>query len=139
MSLYVYRFPSHSHAFMKASLPQNATSSQSRIQFHVHSQLHIIIHQPDFLARLKRWQTNVRTPIASERISQRAIATRAHFALHREIHFCQIFGLQFGQVGICVGPLRCIFGVQPLRETAAAIFARAAALGVGFAGFGYEK
>ena len=35
-----------------------------------------------------------------------------------------------------MGPLRGVFGVQPLGETAAAVFARAAALGVGFACFG---
>ena len=102
-------------------------------------QLHIIIHQPDLLARLKRRQANVRASIAAERIAQRTIAARAHFALHSKVHFRQVLGLQFGQVGVCLRALRSVFGVEALRETAAAVFAGAAALGVGEACFGWWK
>lgn len=101
------------------------------------SQLHIIIHQPDLLARLKRRQANVRASIAAERIAQRTIATRAHFALHSKVHFRQVLGLQFGQVGVCLRALGGVFGVEALREAAAAVLAGAAALGVGEACFGY--
>ena len=100
------------------------------------SQLHVIIHQPHLLARLERRQTDIRTPVAAERISQRAVSTRSNLSLHRKVHFCQIFGLQFGQVGIGGGAFGGVFGVQSLGETAGAVFAGAAALGVGFAGFG---
>lgn len=108
----------------------------------IHLQLHIIVHQPDLLARLECRQTNIRTPVAAERISQRTIATRAHFALHCEIHFSEIVRLQFRsflefrEVGVGGRPRRGVFGVQALGETAAAVLAGAATFGVGFAGFG---
>ncbi len=38
-----------------------------------HSKLHIIAQQPNLLARLKRRQSNIRTPITPERIAQRAV------------------------------------------------------------------
>ena len=100
------------------------------------SQLHIIIHQPDLLARLERRQADVRASITAERIAQRAVAARAHFALHRKVHFRQVLGLQFGQVGVCLRALGGVFGVEALRETAAAVLAGTAALGVGEACFG---
>ena len=103
------------------------------------SQLHVIIHQPDLLARLKRRQANVRTAIAAERIAQRAVAARAHFTLHCEVHFRQVFSLQFGQVGVCLRALGGVFGVESLSKTAAAVFACAAALGVGEACFGCQE
>ena len=46
--------------------------------------------------------------------------------------------MQFGEVGVCVGAFGGVFGVEPLREAAAAVFAGSAAFGVGFAGFGCE-
>jgi hypothetical protein len=103
------------------------------------SKLHIIIHQPHLLARLERRQPDIRAPVAPERISQRAVAARADLALHGEVDFGQVFGLQLGQVGVCVGALGGVFGVEPLRQAAAAVLAGAAALGVGFAGFGCER
>lgn len=57
--------------------------------------------------------------------------------MHCEVHFGQVLGLQFGEVGVCLRALRGVFGVQALRETAAAVFAGAAAFGVGEASFGY--
>lgn len=102
------------------------------------SQLDIIVHQPHLLARLERRQANVRTAVTTESVAQRAVATRAHLALHCEVDLCQVVGVQFSQVGIGVGTLRGVFGVQALGETAAAVFAGPAALGVGLAGFGWE-
>ena len=102
------------------------------------SQLHIIIHQPDLLTRLERRQPNIRAPIAPKRISQRTVTARAHFALHRKVHFRQVLGLQFGQVGVCLRALGGVFGVQTFCEAAAAVFAGAAALGVGEACFGCD-
>lgn len=57
--------------------------------------------------------------------------------MHGEVHLCQVFAVQFGQVGVGVGPFGRVFGVQSLCETAAAVFAGPAAFGVGFAGFGW--
>lgn len=54
------------------------------------SKLHIIIHQPDFLSRLEGWQSNVRTPVTPERVSQRAVATAPDLALHREVDLIQV-------------------------------------------------
>jgi len=103
------------------------------------SQLHIVVYQPNLLTRLERRQSNIRTAIAPERISKRAVAARADLALHGEVHFREVFGLQFGEVGVCVGALRGVFGVEALGQAAAAVLAGAAALGVRFAGFGCES
>lgn len=101
-----------------------------------HLQLHIIVHQPDLLAGLERRQANVGAPVASERISQRTVATRADLSLHREVHLGEIFGLQFRQVVVGRRAFGRVLGVQALGQTTGAVFAGAAALGVGFAGFG---
>lgn len=101
-----------------------------------HLQLHIIVHQPHLLAGLERRQANVWTSVTPERISQRTVATRADLSLHCEIHLGQILGLQFREVVVGCRALGRVFGVQPLGQATGAVFARAAALGVGFACFG---
>lgn len=131
--------PSHACKTQSESRPihrptENATFAT--LKCHSPSKLHIIIHQPDLLARLERRQANVRASVTPERIAQRAVAARTHFALHGEVHFRQVLGLQFGQVGVCLRALRSVFGVEALRETAAAVFASTAALSVGEACFG---
>ena len=103
------------------------------------SQLHIIIHQPDLLAGLESRQTNIRAPIAPESIAESAVAAGPDFTLDGEVDFGEVLGLQFGQVRVCVGALGSVFGVEPLRQAAAAVLAGAAALGVGFACFGCES
>jgi hypothetical protein len=100
------------------------------------SELHIIVQQPDFLSGLERWQSDIRTAIAAEGVSQRAVPARTDLALHGEIHFREIGGVQTCEVRVGFGASGFIFGGETLGEAAAAVFAGASALGVGFAGFG---
>ena len=136
-------YPAHPISFMQTSpnpihstILHSSPNATPISNSHPHSQLHIIIHQPHLLARFKRRQPNIRTAITAKRISQRAIATRAHFALHREVHLRQVFGLQLGEVVVCLRALGGVFGIEPLGEATAAVLAGAAALGVGEACFG---
>jgi hypothetical protein len=100
------------------------------------SELHIIVQQPDFLSGLERRQTDIRTAIATEGVSQRAVPARTDLALHGEIHLGEIGGVQTREVRIGFGASGFIFGGETLCKAAAAVFAGASALGVGFAGFG---
>ena len=96
-----------------------------------HLQLDIIVQQPDFLTWLERRQANVRAPIASESVAQRAVSAAAHFALHCEIDFVEeVVGTKLHRVErfVGIGALRGIFGFELLFHAAGAVFAGAAAL-----------
>jgi hypothetical protein len=98
--------------------------------------LHVIIQQPNLLSRLERRQTDIRTSIAAEGITQSAVPARSDLALNREIDLGEIVGVEFGEVRVGFGTCRFVLGREAFGETAAAVFAGAATFGVGFAGFG---
>jgi len=76
--------------------------------------LHLVIDQPDLLARLESWQPNVWTAIAPEGIAQSTTATAANFALHRKVHLGQLVCLKLYQSLVSVGPFRLIFSLEAL-------------------------
>lgn len=53
-------------------------------------QLNFVIEQPDLLTRLEGRQSNVRTTITAERVSQRAVTTAADLALDSKVNLCQV-------------------------------------------------
>lgn len=100
--------------------------------------------QADLLPWLESRQSHVRTPVAPEGVPQRAVATAAHLALHREVHLCQVVGGEFrdGRAGergeFPVGGLAGggVFGGDFGGEAAGAVFAGAAAFAGRGAAFG---
>ena len=86
-------------------------------------QLYIVVQQPHLLAGLEGGQSDIRTPIATERISQSAVATRPNLALDREIKLVQIVGVELGEVGICICSLGLVFGFKFLGQTACTVLA----------------
>lgn len=104
-------------------------------------QLHIVIQQPNLLARLESRHANIRTPITTERISQATIPARPDLSLNCEVDFCEIVcaELEGLELRVGVGSLVCVFGLEFLCEPAGAVFAGAATLadpGGAFFGWG---
>jgi hypothetical protein len=56
-------------------------------QENIRSKLHFVIDKSYLLSRLERRQPNIRTAVTAERVTQRAVATGANLALHREVDF----------------------------------------------------
>lgn len=88
------------------SIYQNAES------FFIPLKLHIIIKQPNLLARLKSRHTNIRTPITAEGITKTTISTRPDLSLDREIDFREILSAEFEglELGVCRGAFGRVFG-----------------------------
>ena len=84
--------------------------------------------QPHLLARLERRQAYVRAAVTAEGVSERAVAAAADLALHGEVYFRQIGGLQFSEALVGFRPLGRVLGGDLLGEAARAVFARSAAL-----------
>jgi len=80
------------------------------------SKLRNVVKNLYLLPRLERRETQIRTPITAERITQRAAAARACLALHREIELVQIIRLQLQhvQIGVCLLTPLFVLCFQPV-------------------------
>lgn len=75
-----------------ATLYENACKTNNQKETPL--QLNIIVQKSNFLTRLEGRHANVRTSIATERISQAAVATRTNFSLDSEVNLGKIIGFE---------------------------------------------
>jgi len=95
-------------------------------------QLNVVVQYPHLLARLKRWEPNVRTAITPESVAQCAVAARAYLSLDGKVHLGQVVYPELGRRLLDVPELLRggslaggVFGSQPVGEPAGAVFASA--------------
>ena len=91
------------------------------------SQLRRVVQDRHLLARLEGRQADVGAIGAAEGVAKRAAAARARLALHGEVELGQVVGLELerGQAGVGLGAPLAVARLQPLRQPARAVLARA--------------
>jgi hypothetical protein len=116
------------HSLVLRSAPFLIFRSISRTT--THSKLSHIVQEPDLLTRLESRQANVRTSIAPERITERAVPARPRLALDSKIQFIEVVGIELegAKVSIGLGTAGFVFVLELLGEAAGAVLAGAATL-----------